>query len=84
MTKIRLLAAGIITATVCAATPGLAQTSPLPGPTNPGPQPSPLAKPGSDMVINPTIEECQKGWHSELKWTKAQFDAFCGQMKISK
>ena len=59
-----------------------AQTGPTPGPVNP--TPNPLAKPGADMVINPTTEECEKGWRPDLKWTQAQFDSFCTQMKTSK
>jgi hypothetical protein len=55
-----------------------------PGPTNPSPQPNPSAKPNSDLVINPTVEECEKGWHSEPRWTKEQFENFCGKMKASK
>jgi hypothetical protein len=61
-----------------------AQTSPTPGPTNPTPAPNPLAKPGTDLVINPTNEECQQGWRPGLKWTQEQFEAFCTQMKTSK
>jgi hypothetical protein len=61
-----------------------AQTSPTPGPTNPGPAPNPLSKPGSDLVINPTAEECKEGWRPGSKWTREQFDAFCKQLKISK
>jgi len=61
-----------------------AQTSPTPGPTNPTPAPNPLSKPGTDLVINPTNEECQQGWRLGLKWTQEQFEAFCTQMKTSK
>jgi hypothetical protein len=67
---------------------GHAQTAPTPGPTpgptNPAPQSNPLAKPGSDLVINPTEEECQKGWTPGAKWTEEQFEAFCKQMRTSK
>jgi hypothetical protein len=63
---------------------GYAQTSPTPGPTNPAPQSNPLAKPGSDLVVNPTEDECQKGWSPGLKWTQEQFEAFCKQMRTSK
>ena len=66
------------------ALPAGAQTSPTPGPTNPNAPPSPLSKPGADLVINPTTEECDKGWSAGLKWTKEQFEAFCTQMKTSK
>jgi hypothetical protein len=57
----------------------LAQTSPTPGPT----APPPLSKPGSDMVINPTVENV--AWvGTELKWTREQFETFCVQMKAAK
>jgi hypothetical protein len=59
-----------------------AQTSPAPGPTNPAP--NPLAKPGADLVINPTTEECEKGWRPGLKWTREQFENFCTQIRTSK
>jgi hypothetical protein len=61
-----------------------AQTSPSPGPTNPNPAPNPALKPGTDLVINPTTEECQKGWQEGSKWSKDQFDSFCTQIKTSK
>jgi hypothetical protein len=44
----------------------------------------PIPKKGDDLVINPTIEECRRGWRPGLKWTKKQFDDFCSQLKISK
>lgn len=75
-----LLATGVLWET----RPAYAQTSPTPGPTNPAPAPNPLAQPGSDLVINPTIRECDDGWRPGLKWTKEQFEAFCKQMKTSK
>lgn len=76
----------LATAAAALACAGLAyaQTSPTPGPTNPAPQPNPLAKPGADLVINPTTEECEKGWRPGLKWTKQQFEEFCTQLKTSK
>jgi hypothetical protein len=77
------LVTGAIVTIACAVHVG-AQTSPTPGPTNPTPQPSPLTKPGSDLVINPTAEQCEKGWRPDTKWTKEQFEAFCTQLKTSK
>ena len=68
-------------AVMACATASLAQTTP--GPTNPTP-PNPQAKPGATMVVNPTEDECQQGWNATLKWTKEQFEQFCGQMKASK
>ena len=44
----------------------------------------PLAKPGADAVINPTTEECRKGWDPGLRWTKEQFEEFCARMKAAK
>lgn len=34
---------------------------------------------GPEIVINPTIAECDAGWQSEVeaKWTKEQFEKFC-------
>ena len=74
---IAILALGIATA-------ALAQTQPQPGPTIPPPTTSTLGKPGTDMVINPTTEECRAGWNANLKWTKEQFESHCEQMKASK
>ena len=73
-----------LAAIMAAVPPAAAQTSPTPGPTNPAPEPNPLSKPGSDLVINPTAEECNEGWRPGSKWTREQFDAFCKQLKISK
>ena len=60
--------------------------SPTPGPTNPTQaQPSnPQAQPGATMVVNPTTEECRKGWNASLKWTKQQFEEFCSKLQASK
>ena len=60
-----------------------AQTAPTPGPTNPT-QPNPQAHPGATIVINPTEQECSKGWSPDMKWTKAQFDDFCGKLRAAK
>jgi len=78
------LVAILAVAAVPCARPVGAQMSPTPGPTNPNPAPSPLSKPGVDLVINPTTEECKQGWRPGLKWTQDQFEAFCTQMKTSK
>ena len=80
---IALVAVLAVAAVPCARLAG-AQTAPTPGPTNPNPAPSPLSKPGVDLVINPTTEECKQGWRPGLKWTQDQFEAFCTQMKTSK
>src|SRR5687767_1706714 len=68
----------IAAAVALCATASVAQTTP--GQTDPT-LPNPQAKPGVTMVINPTEEECKKGWNSNLKWTKEQFDQFCALPK---
>ena len=70
----------IAVVTLCASV-SLAQTTP--GQTDPA-APNPQAKPGATMVINPTEDECQKGWNATLKWTKEQFDQFCTLLKAAK
>lgn len=83
MLKAVTIAAVLAVAAIpCARIAAAQQTAP--GPTNPTPAPNPLSKPGTDLVINPTNEECQKGWRPGLKWTKEQFETFCTQMKTSK
>ena len=42
------------------------------------------SKPGHDLVINPTTEECKKGWEVAMKWTKEQFEQLCAQMRAAK
>jgi hypothetical protein len=74
------LAAGFLVGTALAAS---AQTAPTPGPTNPTP-PNPQAQPGATIVVNPTEQECSKGWSPDMKWTKEQFDDFCGKLKAAK
>ena len=54
------------------------------GADQPRAAPNPLSKPGTDLVINPTLRNAQKGWRPGLKWTQEQFEAFCTQMKTSK
>ena len=75
--------AAIIAISVLLAEAAVAQTSPQPGPTAPS-KSLPIPKQGDNLVINPTQDECRKGWRPGLKWTKKQFDAFCAQLKISK
>jgi hypothetical protein len=74
VTSVVFLFGGVCLA-LAQATPG-----PTPGPTNPNPQ----AKPGATIVVNPTEEECRKGWDPTLRWTKEQFEQFCAQLKASK
>ena len=54
---------------------------PTPGATNPTPS---ATKPGADLVINPTDEECKKGWNAGLKWTREQFEQFCAAARAAK
>lgn len=65
----------------------VAQNSPGPttgpGPTNPVP-PNPQSQPGADIVLNPTADECKRGWDGSLRWTKEQFDSFCTRLGTSK
>jgi hypothetical protein len=42
------------------------------------------SKPGYDLVINPTTEECKKGWEATMKWSKEQFEQLCAQMQAAK
>ena len=56
----------------------LAQTS------APAPQP-PATNSPSDLLVNPTIAECDKGWTADMtKWTKERFDQLCTLMKSAK
>lgn len=59
--------------------------SPQPGPTNPtSPPANPQAQPGATIVINPTVEECRRGWNSAMKWSKDEFERFCATLQASK
>jgi hypothetical protein len=69
-------------AVMAAATSALGQGAPKPGPTNPPPaQP---VRPQTDIVINPTAEQCQAGWNASLAWTKEQFESFCAKLRAAK
>ncbi|MDX2201823.1 MAG: hypothetical protein NW223_03675 [Hyphomicrobiaceae bacterium] len=59
-----------------------AQTSPSPGPVNPAPNPQ--AQPGATIVINPTVEQCRRGWNDTMRWTRQQFAEFCTKLGASK
>jgi hypothetical protein len=61
----------------------LAQTAPPAGATAP-PKTLPVPKGGESLVINPTTDQCRAGWRPSLRWTKAEFEGFCRQLKISK
>ena len=59
-----------------------AQPAPSPGPVKP---PPPTENPsGKSIVINPTEEECKRGWNPSMRWTKEQFSDFCGKLGTSK
>jgi hypothetical protein len=77
----RLLVLGVSAALLGGAVAASAQTT-SPGPTNPAP--SPQSKPGATIVVNPTQDECNQGWHAGMKWTKEQFEEFCAKLKASK
>ena len=40
--------------------------------------------PAHDLGINPTTEECKKGWEAAVKLTKEQFERLCAQMQAAK
>ncbi|HET6928516.1 MAG TPA: hypothetical protein VFI48_16830 [Hyphomicrobiaceae bacterium] len=52
--------------------------------TAPSSQANPQTKPGGTIVVNPTQEECKRGWSAQMRWTKDQFDAFCARLGASK
>ena len=43
----------------------------------------PPSKNDSEIVVNPTIAECNAGWENsaKLKWSKDQFEQFCAIQK---
>ena len=60
----------------------LGQSVPSPGPIKPPPR---VENPkGKSIVINPTEQECKRGWNPSMRWTKEQFHDFCGKMGTSK
>jgi hypothetical protein len=78
---LRISAACVCGTLACSSFAAAAQTT-TPGPTNPAP--ALQAKPGATIVVNPTKEECTRGWHPGLKWTKEQFEEFCTKLRASK
>jgi DNA-binding response OmpR family regulator len=42
------------------------------------------SKPGHDLAINPTTEECRKGWEAAVKLTKKQFELLCTQTQAAR
>jgi len=77
---IRTIAGALL---VCCCSVASAQNVPSPGPTNPAPS-NPQGKEGATIVVNPTAEECKRGWDPSTKWTKEQFDQFCTRLGASK
>ena len=77
-------ALALLAAAASAAPPAFAQTPPsAPGRTNPNPAIPPV--PGAKtIVVNPTIEECRRGWSAGTQWTKDQLDKFCAEISQSK
>jgi len=78
-----LLALSVIAPLMAPPSASIAQSTPSPGPTNPVP-PNPQAKSGATIVVNPTADECKRGWDPGMKWTKEQFDQFCRRLGASK
>ena len=58
--------------------PAAAQTTPT------IPPPEKFEKSEKTIVINPTDEQCKKGWSDDLKWSKDEFEAFCTRLRTSK
>ena len=70
-----LAAAGLFTLpVVCAA------QNPAPSPRTTNPQ----SKQGGTIVVNPTQDECKRGWKAGMRWTKDQFQEFCARLNASK
>jgi hypothetical protein len=59
---------------------GLAQTSPLPGPTVP-PKALPVSK---NLVVNPTRGECNARSRRDLRLTRGEFDRACARVELSR
>ena len=51
-------------------------------PVQPGTNPQ--TKPGGTIVVNPTEEECKRGWSAGMRWTREQFQEFCARLGSSK
>jgi hypothetical protein len=83
MTNLSSLLAIASIMTIAIATSTVAQNTPAPGPANPV-QPNPQAQPGATIVLNPTMEECRRGWDASMKWTREQYDDFCAKLRASK
>ena len=59
----------------------------VPAPAQPTPTlppPEKFEKSEKTIVINPTDDECKKGWSADLKWSKEQFDGYCTRIRTSK
>jgi hypothetical protein len=52
--------------------------------TAPSSRANPQTKPGGTIVVNPTQDECKRGWSAQMRWTKEQFEAFCTRLGASK
>jgi hypothetical protein len=71
----------LVAASVFFSSAAYAQNAPAPGAASP---PAAGSKTTRTIVINPTAEECRRGWNAKLKWTRAQFDEFCTKLRASK
>jgi hypothetical protein len=45
---------------------------------------NPQAKPGATILVNPTAEQCKRGWSADMRWTEQQFREFCQRLETSK
>jgi hypothetical protein len=78
--------AGALAVAMAVTSPVFAQVfaqGPGTGPTDPTPT-NPMSKDGATMVINPTSEECARGWQPGGRWSADQFKAFCTKLGASK
>lgn len=58
---------------------GLAQTSPMPGPTVP-----PKTSLADILPINPTKSECAAKWRRDIRWSREEFDRACANIENTK
>jgi hypothetical protein len=84
MKKTSLKAVSATVLVLGAATTIFAQVTPPPSPGPTNPQAAPETKSGTDLVINPTDEECKKGWNASMKWTRERFEQFCATLRAAK
>jgi hypothetical protein len=84
MKNTNLKAVSVTVLVLAAATTIFAQVTPPPSPGPTNAQVAPGTKSGTDLVINPTEEECKKGWNASMKWTREQFEQLCATLRAAK